>query len=216
MNAHFSTKDLKAVRQNRAIHDRIAQNYDLNHIEIYNPTEQKRIKQSLQKAVTLIKTGSEGVLALDYGAGTGNITKHLLNFGFQVIAADVSSVSLKQMAAKLGDAKGLRTDILNGVDLSNYEDNTFDLVTAYSVLHHVPDYFSIVGEFMRVLKPGGILYLDHEVCPSYWEANQLYEGYLEELGEAFRQAYLLALGLRDNKKSYRVNLSIRLKRALSR
>ena len=215
MKTNFSTKDIRAIRHNRVTHDRIARNYDTNHIEIYNPIEQKRISQSLQKAINLIETDSEGVRALDYGAGTGNITNHLLNFGFHVVAADVSSVSLEQVAAKLGQADRLQIDTVNGADLSNYRENTFDLVATYSVLHHVPDYPAIIDEFARVLKPGGVMYLDHEACPSYWEFSKVYRSYLEELGDPFLRDYLLTLDLPDNRKGHVANLVTRLKKALA-
>ena len=215
MKTYFPTKDIKAIRHNRVTHDRIARNYDTNHIEIYNPIEQKRINQSLQKATDFIETGSEEIRALDYGAGTGNITNHLLSFGFHVVAADVSSVSLKQMAAKLGNADMLQTNTLNGLDLSNYKDNTFDLVTTYSVLHHVPDYAAIIDEFARVLKPGGVMYIDHEVCPSYWEFSRVYLSYLEELGDPFIRDYLLIQAVPDDRKGHVAYLVTRLKKALS-
>jgi ubiquinone/menaquinone biosynthesis C-methylase UbiE len=51
------------------------------------------------------------------------------------------------------------------------------------VLHHVPDYLRIIDEFVRVLKPGGIIYIDHEVCPSYWEDKTEYLEYCLELSE---------------------------------
>ena len=69
---------------------------------------------------------------------------------------------------------------------------------------------------MRVLKPGGVLYIDHEACSSYWNANQTYQNYLEELGASFRQDYLLILELPDDRKSYTANLIIRMKRALAK
>ena len=71
--------------------------------------------------------------------------------------------------------------MLNGCDLSQFGDESFDMVATYSVLHHVPNYLNIVSEFIRVLKPGGIVYIDHEVCPSYWEKNIDYEAYCREI-----------------------------------
>ena len=47
--------------------------------------------------------------------------------------------------------------------------NSYDLVCLYSVLHHVPDYLALLVELDRVCKPGGIIYIDHENSPMYWE-----------------------------------------------
>lgn len=38
-----------------------------------------------------------------------------------------------------------------------FEDNTFDLITCFGALHHVPNVSYVVSEFIRVLKPGGYL-----------------------------------------------------------
>lgn len=216
MKSSSDIQKIKTIRHNRMTHDRIAHNYDANHGEIYNPTEQKRISQSIQKAINFIETGSERPIALDYGAGTGNITSHLLHFDMNVLAADVSPESLKQIAAKSGGSERLQTGVLNGKDLSNFQDNTFDLIATYSVLHHVPDYLAIIDEFVRVLKPGGVVYIDHEVCPSYWEFRNVYRTYLQELGDTFIRDYLLILEIPDDSKGQVANLVTRLKQTLSR
>ena len=69
---------------------------------------------------------------------------------------------------------------INGYDLSNIDDNHLDLVAVYSVLHHVPDYLKIIEEMIRVSKPGGVLYIDHEVSPSYWNQSKEYKDFLEK------------------------------------
>jgi ubiquinone/menaquinone biosynthesis C-methylase UbiE len=56
----------------------------------------------------------------------------------------------------------------------------FDLAATYSVLHHVPDYLHIVKEICRVLKPGGVIYIDHEVNESYFERPSVYVEFLRK------------------------------------
>lgn len=36
-----------------------------------------------------------------------------------------------------------------------FEDSKFDLITCFSVLHHIPNVSRVIGEFFRCLKPGG-------------------------------------------------------------
>lgn len=55
------------------------------------------------------------------------------------------------------------------------------MIIAYDVLKYLPDYLNIIKEFIRILKPGGIILIDHEFCPSYWKENLSYLNYLEEL-----------------------------------
>jgi SAM-dependent methyltransferase len=59
--------------------------------------------------------------------------------------------------------------LVNGIDLREIEDRSFDLVAVYSVLHHVPDYLAMVAELARVVRVGGVVYIDHEVNDDFWE-----------------------------------------------
>jgi len=174
------------IRHNKKVHDAVASSYEGLHTEIYNPTEQARIFAALTQAVSSIGTLSRPPEALDFGAGTGNLTGHLLKAGAVVTAADVSSQSLKELKAKYGSQANIVLLELNGRDLSEIPDDTFDLVATYSVLHHVPDYLAAVREFMRVVKPGGVIFIDHEAAPVIWDGDQpSYREYLAELQKAY-------------------------------
>ncbi len=51
-----------------------------------------------------------------------------------------------------------------------FDDDTFDLVTAYSFLDHLADHVAMIREAFRVLKPGGMLYVDLIPNRSFWNA----------------------------------------------
>ena len=51
-----------------------------------------------------------------------------------------------------------------------FPDNHFDMVSAYSFLHHTEDYRKVLREVARVLKPGGICYVDLEPNKAFWDA----------------------------------------------
>lgn len=194
---HFTDTANELIMHNKEAHDIVAPHYDSRHIEIFNPTEQNRIKNVLLQSIMQIQTGCGKPMVLDFGAGTGNLTKHLLDMKVDVTASDVSAGCLEQLTRKLECKGKIKTDLLNGVDLSNYRDNSFDMVATYSVLHHIPDYLKIITEFIRVTKPGGIIYIDHEVCPSYWEFDAIYQRYLKELGGHFSLQHLVELEIID-------------------
>lgn len=158
------------ISRNIAIHDRIAKKYDRLHGEIFNEVEQARLKRDLERAVAAIASGSR--CALDVGCGSGNLTRHLLENECVVTAADVSQGFLDLVRSR---HPAVETHRLNGADLSEMPDGTFDLVAAYSVLHHIPDYLAAIREMGRVCKPGGVLYLDHEPSEGYWAANPAYQ-----------------------------------------
>lgn len=172
----------RQILHNKKVHDSVVSSYEDIHVEIYNPTEQGRISSILEEAITQIKTRVEVPLVLDFGAGTGNLTRNLLNLGAEVLAADVSRKSLASLELAFGGTGRIDTVELNGVDLANLEDSSVDMIATYSVLHHVPDYLEAVREFARVVKPGGVIYIDHENAPSVWlDDCDEYTAYKQEL-----------------------------------
>jgi len=158
---------LSQLEHNIVVHNKIARKYEAVHGEIYNDIEQSRLQEKLKMAASLISTGSDTPTALDFGCGAGNLTKHLSDLGIDVVAADVSTGFLELVSSRTYASK-VKTFQLNGVDLQGINDASLDMVAMYSVLHHVPDYLSLMREFARVLKPGGIIYIDHEASSAVW------------------------------------------------
>lgn len=176
----------KLIELNRVSHDRIATNYRQRHPEIYNPIEQRRLRETLVYAVSRVSSdqkNNHSINVLDYGAGTGNVTRHLLDMGLEVTAADISFHSLELLKKEVNSEKNLKTVTVDGISLSNFADNSFDLVVTYSVLHHVPDYLKIIQEFCRIVRKGGLIVIDHEVCPAYWQTSSTYREYRKAIRE---------------------------------
>lgn len=169
----------KQIDLNIQIHDKIAQQYEKVHGEIFNEIEQNRLSRDLKKAVELVQAGQQPLKALDYGCGSGNLTQHLLHFDLEVTAADVSAHFLKLVQHRYQTNK-LSVLQLNGRDLSNIDSESFDFIALYSVLHHIPDYLSAVEELARVCKPGGVIYMDHENNPDYWLNKREYNEFIKK------------------------------------
>ncbi len=182
------SKEQLDLAWNIATHDRLAQKYERMHGEIYNDFEQNRLKNELAAAIALIETHSEAKVVLDFGCGAGNLTRHLSNLQCEVIASDISSGFLKLVASRKYSQRVV-TIQLNGVDLSNVADESVDMVATYSVLHHVPDYLAVLSEFMRVLKPGGVVYIDHEPSEAYWTGSAVYEQFKAEMNRKVPRDY---------------------------
>jgi ubiquinone/menaquinone biosynthesis C-methylase UbiE len=166
------------ILENIKIHNSIAKKYDKTHGEIFTNIEQTRIRNILKFSKNKIDTDSVVKLAFDMGCGSGNLSNHFLKLGFEVIGGDVSKNFLSLTTKKF--PKNYSTIKLNGSDLKNIKSNSFDLVGTYSVLHHVPDYLSAVEEMYRVLKPGGILYIDHEVNKHFWNKSDIYKLFIKQ------------------------------------
>ena len=170
MDKNFQKKIHEA---NVAVHRFEAKYYELLHPEVYSQQEQNRIRDTLS-LVDDLKANNEKK-ALDFGSGTGNLTGKLLQMGYNVIAIDISA----EMCAILKDkyAAWIKTGKLTVINLPiedvDFDKDEFDLITCYSVLHHLPNYVDVIRRLSVFLKKGGVMYVDHEVSPFYWknEAN---------------------------------------------
>ncbi len=169
------------IAQNVAAYNLVAASYDQSHPEIFNAVEQERLAGAV-RAVLLAAGSREGVPArvLDVGAGTGNLTAHFLEAGAVVVAADVSSECLRVVREKFGDTGRLETQLIDGRSLGVLADESFDVAACYSVLHHVPDYVSLVAEMARVVRRGGLVYLDHERHDTSWLPDPARDQFLAE------------------------------------
>lgn len=163
----------REVARNVAIHDKVARKYDALHGEIFNPVEQARLHDALKAALTAVATGAQPVAALDFGCGSGNLSRHLLELGASVTAADVSKGFLDLVQTTY--PVGLTTLWMENGDTAKIPDESFDLIATYSVLHHIPDYLAAVGEMARICKPGGVIMIDHEASEGAWLQDPVYE-----------------------------------------
>ena len=160
----------RSIRKYRRAHRK----YERRHPEIFNPVEQGRLHEELGRALGDVRTGAQPPRCLDLGCGTGNLTRHLLEHGAHVVAADVSPDFLAQVERRHGHTGRIETMVLNGTDLAGVPDASIDAVCAYSVLHHIPDYLAMIDEIARVLAPGGIAYLDHEANDAFWDKQSCF------------------------------------------
>ena len=99
---------------------------------------------------------------LDLGCGTGRHVVYLVRRGFSVCGLDSSPEGLRVARQWLGE-EGLDGD-LRLQDMTErlpYEDGFFDAVISVQVIHHadMATIRRIVEEILRVLKPGGFVFV---------------------------------------------------------
>jgi len=162
---------------NVAVHRFEAKYYEVVHPEVYSACEQRRIKSTLRMVDKLIVDDHADVKrALDFGAGTGNLTGKLLDMGYDVTAVDISAEMCKILEKKYKiylEAKKLI--VFNSpIEDVSFDRDEFDLIACYSVLHHLPDYVDALQGLSVFLKKGGVLYIDHEISPYYWKSESSY------------------------------------------
>lgn len=89
-----------------------------------------------------------GARVLEFGAGTGEQARQLTDMGFDVVAIDLpSSEYASHRIFPVIDYDGRHIPLA---------DHSVDAVFSSNVLEHVEDLPTILGEFRRVLRPGGV------------------------------------------------------------
>lgn len=140
--------------------------------------------------------------ALDIGAGRGIASYALAREGFLVTALEPDSSSLVGVGAirSLVAESGLPIQVVEEFsERLPFVDGAFDVVFARAVLHHTRDLEVACREFIRVLKPGGLLVAirEHVISrpadlPRFLEQHPLHRLYGGE--HAFRlKEYVAAL-----------------------
>ena len=93
----------------------------------------------------------------DIGCGCGRNLLFSSEYASKLIGLDVSEESLR-FAKKFVQSKNIELKIGNNLDIP-LESNFSDLVISDGVCHHTGDTIGAFRECVRILKPGGFLYL---------------------------------------------------------
>ena len=110
--------------------------------------------------VALLGLLNENWRIADLGCGTGAVSQALAPFVEQVIAVDESNAMLSAARKRLHGTENV--DIRNGrLEALPLADGEVDVALLFLVLHYATDPVKVIGEAVRVLKPGGrLLVLD--------------------------------------------------------
>lgn len=96
------------------------------------------------------------IRALEIGAADGLVLRELLACGAsEAVAVDI----VDQLHPKAKEA-GVQLALASAEDLSVLSPHSFDLIYSWGSLEHIPDAKKAVEECLRLLKPGGTLYLE--------------------------------------------------------
>jgi 2-polyprenyl-3-methyl-5-hydroxy-6-metoxy-1,4-benzoquinol methylase len=116
---------------------------------------------ALKNKLKLINSQSQKGKILDIGAGVGDFLLVAKNDGWETFGTEPSEKA-KAIAIKKG---------VSFVDnLSELENNSFDVITMWHVLEHVPNLENQISELKRLLKPTGTILIAVPNFKSY-DAN---------------------------------------------
>ncbi|MGI9301730.1 MAG: class I SAM-dependent methyltransferase [Gammaproteobacteria bacterium] len=126
---------------------------------------------------------------LEIGTGVGSDHFRLASQGNRMTALDLSREHLRHTSRHL-ELEGLRTAAIYGdAEGMQLEDESFDLVYSFGVLHHTPDIARALSEVKRVLRPQGtaIIGLYHRNSAFFWLRTIAERGIVR--GRLFTQGY---------------------------
>jgi 2-polyprenyl-3-methyl-5-hydroxy-6-metoxy-1,4-benzoquinol methylase len=105
---------------------------------------------------------------LDFGYGSGNNTVFLMERGYEVHGIEIAEAAQKLLLDDL-DAKGFGSALAKNfsiidpyaINLTHYEDNSYDFILSNMVLYYYPSENAIrqiCMELMKRLRPGGVVF----------------------------------------------------------
>ena len=130
----------------------------------------------------------DGDRILEVGAGTGAYSLYYANKGYQVDALELVQANVDVMKSKIKDNMDINAIQGNALDLSMYEDNTFDVTLVLGPLYHLfkkDEEEKAIKEAIRVTKPNGkvlIAFILFDLTMLTWgfQGKNIYENYGED------------------------------------
>jgi ubiquinone/menaquinone biosynthesis C-methylase UbiE len=122
----------------------------------------------------LINLLPSGASVLELGCGSGiPMTRRLVDHGFKITGVDISCEQLALAEKNVPEA----TLALGDMTTLEFDDNSFDAVTAFYSVTHIPrvEHSDLIKSIFKLLKPGGILLanLGKDDLPDSVEADWL-------------------------------------------
>lgn len=131
------------------------------HYQTYFASEESAIREWGQMMLPLIRYSAKLVLQhtqkkrgrlLDVGCGFGFFLSQMRSLGFEVQGVDISEPALRYARERMDL-------IVYNRPLTDFPEASFDVLTAFYVIEHVPNPKEWIQQFFRLLKPGGLLVL---------------------------------------------------------
>jgi 2-polyprenyl-3-methyl-5-hydroxy-6-metoxy-1,4-benzoquinol methylase len=104
---------------------------------------------------------------LDVGCSTGFVVEAAQNAGWEAFGID-----LNPSAIEFGHARGLNLQNTS-LEQCDFPAASFDIISLFDVLEHLPNPKEILSQAMHLLKPGGIVFL---YVPNYDSASRILMG----------------------------------------
>ena len=114
----------------------------------------KRVLKLAKKLLGHVETGDETDF-LEVGCGNGEVTRYIARtYRGKVTGVDVDPEQVKIAKENDDDIPNLEFLEADNTDLP-FENDSFDVILSFGVLHHIRNWLDALGEIKRVLRGGG-------------------------------------------------------------
>lgn len=150
----------EVVSANIAVHSAMAATYNEREPH-FRPENQHKVREILQSVSERTNRGR----MLDLGCGTGFILNLARDLFDEIHGVDITQAMLDRVDLSSGNIT------LHNQQCENlpFPSGSFDAATAYSFLDHLADYSVVLKEAFRVLRPGGVVYVDLLPNKRFWD-----------------------------------------------
>ncbi|MCL5773831.1 MAG: class I SAM-dependent methyltransferase [Firmicutes bacterium] len=149
--------------------------YQKKYYDFSESQKKGRALQWMSRIGILDKFSKPGKL-LDVGCGTGDFLKSAQHAGWDVQGTEFSGYSSREAGS------AVNIPVFHGeLEDANFPEASFDVITLWHVLEHIPDPAGLLQECRRILKDGGIMLVE---VPNVNYALQKLKGYMNK-GNAY-------------------------------
>ena len=137
---------------------------------------------------------NETLEIVDLGAGTARIPIQLVESSerVRVVATDMSAnmLDIARVNVELAGVTDRIMLCLADSKQTEFDNDRFDVVISNSLVHHVPDPGSVIAEAIRIVRPGGLIFMRDLFRPaSSDQVDQLVECYAADEPDAARKMF---------------------------
>jgi ubiquinone/menaquinone biosynthesis C-methylase UbiE len=110
--------------------------------------------------LTTLFPSAPGTRSLECGCGSANASLYFALRGYDAVMLDYAESALDLARRNFNDAGARGTFVRGDVSRLEFPDASFDVVMSFGVIEHFHDVRPVIQEMMRVLRPGGLLFID--------------------------------------------------------
>jgi ubiquinone/menaquinone biosynthesis C-methylase UbiE len=162
LSKHMNSSYEGVVRANQQLHSALAHAYNASepHFRVENVMH-------VENKLRAIFADTQAKRMLDLGCGTGFLISIARKYVQAIDGVDVTEAMLAQV-----DHSGSAEIRLHLADTGTFpaEEGAYDVVTAYSFLHHLYDLAPTLRTAARALRSGGKFYADLEPNSYFWQS----------------------------------------------